>query len=89
MCKENPDYIRVIRCKDCGHCFELNSNYPTTPYCGGKAGYYCDAWDADFYAPYCDPNTYYCADAIPRKVERYAGEYADKDTLQNILRPAT
>ena len=83
-----PDAVRVIRCKDCGHCFELAATDPLTPYHGGKEGFYCEAWEADFYAPNYNPETYYCADAKPRDAEQPAGLYANKDPFQDVLMPA-
>lgn len=83
------DAVCVIRCKDCGHCFELAATDPLTPYHGGKEGFYCEAWDTDFYAPHYNPETYYCADAKPRDAEQPAGLYADKDPFQDVLMPAT
>ena len=61
-CEPHP-----IHCKDCGHCFELAATDPLTPYHGGKEGFFCAAWDTDFYAPHVNPDTYYCADAKPRE----------------------
>ncbi len=83
------DAVRVIRCKDCGHCFELAATDPLTPYHGGKEGFYCEAWDTDFYTTHYNPETYYCGDAKPRAAEQPAGLYADKDPFQDVLMPAT
>ena len=86
---QSGELVRVIRCKDCGHCFELAATDPLTPYHGGKEGFYCEAWDTDFYTTHYNPETYYCADAKPRAAEQPAGLYANKDPFQDVLMPAT
>ena len=50
------DLVFVVRCKDCKHC---------QPYKQDQ-GFYCEAWDTDFFTPTYDAATYYCADGIRR-----------------------
>lgn len=67
ICKTS-DRVDVVRCKDCVYCFELAATDPLTPYKGGKDGFYCEAFDMDFYMPAYNAATYYCADGKARAI---------------------
>lgn len=68
MMVRTSDCVYVVRCKDCSHCFELAATDPMMPYKGGKDGFFCDAFDMDFYTPAYNAATYYCADGVRRSV---------------------
>lgn len=67
MIVKTSDRVDVVRCKDCRHCFELSATDPMTPYCGGADGFFCEAFDMDFYTPHYDAGKYYCADGERRE----------------------
>lgn len=67
MMVRTSDCVYVVHCKDCSHCFELAATDPITPYKGGKDGFFCEAFDMDFYAPVYNAATYYCADGEWRR----------------------
>ena len=63
---KTSDRVDVVRCKDCKHCFELADVDPMLPYHGGGNGFFCEAFDMDFYTPAYDAAKYYCADGEGR-----------------------
>lgn len=61
---------RIVLCKDCEHCFELDGKDPMTPYSGkGDGSFYCQEWDMDLYAPHYHADTYFCANGKRRDEE--------------------
>lgn len=50
------DSVNVIRCIDCIHCHLLNDGI----------SFECTEWEHDFYSPYYDSSTYFCASAQRR-----------------------
>ena len=59
---------RIVLCKDCSRCFDLDGKDPMTPYSGkGDGSFYCSAWDMDLHAPHYHADTYFCADGKRRE----------------------
>jgi hypothetical protein len=54
----------VVRCRDCVHCFSVESD-PLTPY-DGESAWYCDRFDFDVDVLALDPCRFYCADGERR-----------------------
>lgn len=65
------DLVPVVRCKDCVNCFELADTDPLTPYehREGVPGFFCVAFDMDFYMPAYNAATFYCADGKRRTAD--------------------
>lgn len=73
------DAVPVVRCRDCIHCFSMDSD-PLKPY-DGEAYWYCDKFDTDWNVMQLDPNRFYCANGDWRGTVRLI----DADALPNEL----
>ena len=61
------DAVEVVRCKNCKHCFSIDSD-PLTPY-DGESHWYCEKFDYDWNVLALDPCRFFCADGERRDEE--------------------